>query len=358
MNIKNLIAKFEKIFDLCEKNSNRYFIFFIFFILLLALLVRFDWMTQKNGLHMDEALSVMFANYTPTNVILDYGYRYKGSQLKKIVSFDNQNFSDAFDDIKNLYFDSRDLPHTNFYYSLLRLSFAGRKSADLNDIICTGVFLNCLFFIIEYIFLFKSITLLFEKNRFITLVSLFCISLAGGSISATLFLRPYQLQIAMFIVFFYALLNTVINKKYTLNNFLFIIIITAFTFLSGYFSIIFIGLNLIFFSAYLFFTKNIKKLYYLFFSLTAGGILAQCLYAKYWQTIFFGKDRAGEAYSKLDFNYVINNVATISDAFFNFLSTYALYPLSLSLIFISIFTIIIHNKITKTKTNFKLTPPP
>ncbi len=53
---------------------------------------------------MDEALSVMFSNCENTQIQLNYGKKYSGTELRKIVAFNDPKISDALSDLKNLYF--------------------------------------------------------------------------------------------------------------------------------------------------------------------------------------------------------------------------------------------------------------
>ena len=338
-----MISGLEKIIKLYKKNRKRNFKILVFLVLSISIFFRIWWGMQKQGLHLDEVLSVMAANYNTNDAGIIHDQFYAGKELKNKIFINDPSFRDAILDIKTLYISNYDTPHTNFYYSLLRLSFIGRMAVDIKDIIYTGIILNCLFFIIEFFFLFKLLKLLFEKREDLILTALFCIGTAGSSLSNTLFLRPYQLQAMMFVIFSYYLFDTIINKKYNLKRVMSLSFITAFTLLSGYFSIIFIGLNIVAVGVYLFTIKNIKNILYIVLSMILGSFLAQLLYLKYWQTVLFGEDRAGEAYAKLNSSYFFSNIIKVSDTLYEFLSNYTVYFLPVFLI-ILILGIICQNR--------------
>jgi hypothetical protein len=65
-----------------------------------------------------------------------------------------------------------------------------------------------------------------------------------------------------------------------------------------------------------------------------GSVIAQIFYLKYWQTIFNGPSRAGEAYAKVSYLYFINNILDSIKTVYNFLSEYALYGISIFLVII------------------------
>ena len=126
------------------------------------------------------------------------------------------------DDIVALYKNSKDPYISNLYYSLFRLSFIGREVIDKKNIIITGTALNCLLFIISFIFIYKLLKYVFEDNREIILGSIFCISLMPSSITFTMFLRAYQIQETFFIIITYIVLSTISENKYSIKNFILI----------------------------------------------------------------------------------------------------------------------------------------
>ena len=290
------------------------------------------------------------ANRSGINVVENRVY-HKNDLLTKIF-INNASVKDATKDIVKLYHNSGDAPHTNFYYTLLRLSFFGRSTSDLENIIYTGIALNCLIFSVGFLFFYKLLRLLFE-DKSIILIGLFCASVAGSAISNTMFLRPYQLQSAMLIIFTYVILKIIIEKKFTLKEFIILSLSVSGALLSGYFSTIYIGLFALFIAAYYFLNKEFKRIFFYGTSFLVGAILVQLFYLRYWQAIFNGTDRAGEAYQKVNFEYFIDNISSSTRTVCDLLSNYAIYYLSafLFVIILNIFFVIAIKK-RKAKINY------
>jgi len=122
----------------------------------LALGIRVYWLSQKEGLHVDEGMTIAIACYN--NFILrenyEYGKKYTGKELKEASLVSDASLKDALSDVRNLWKDNRDAPHTNLYYSFLRLALIGLKTGDVAPIVFRGGFLNLLFFTVSFIFFF------------------------------------------------------------------------------------------------------------------------------------------------------------------------------------------------------------
>ena len=324
--------------------------FLVLLILFFSLFVRIYWSTQKQGLHMDEVLSITLANRSGINVVENRIY-HKNDLLKKIF-INNASVKDAANDVVSLYQNSKDAPHTNFYYTLLRLSFFGRSTLDLKNIIYTGIALNCLIFSVGFFFFYKLLRLLFE-DKLIILIGLFCVSVAGSAISNAMFLRPYQLQSAMLIILTYVIAKILIAKKFTRKTFIILSLAVAGALLSGYFSTIYIGLFALFVSGYYFLNKEFKRVFFYAASFLAGAILAQVFYLRYWQAIFGGTDRAGEAYQKVNLGYFLGNMLSSAQTVYNLLLNYAIYylPIILFVIVLNVLFVVVVKK-HKIKINY------
>ena len=306
----------------------KYFKYLILLIFFISLSSRLYWGFQKQGLHIDEVLSATISNHNEAGLSLSENTAYDKKRLLRGIFFDKSSIKDADKDIKALYYNNVDyLAHTNFYYTLLRLAFIGRSTFDLKNIILTGILLNCVLFTAGFFFLYKLMGLLFE-DKMLVLVGLFCSSIAGGAVSISVFLRPYQLQSTMLITLTYIILYIFVRRKFNLKAFIFLGLSVAGALLSGYFSIIFIALCYLFILMYYFIHKNFKRISFYFTGLLFGAFLTQLLYPKYWQTILNGQGRAGEAYSKVTHEYIIGNALSSIKLVFNLLSDYAVYNLS------------------------------
>jgi len=264
----------------------------LFILYSLTLGIRVYWLSQKEGFHADEGLSVTLACCNEYMWAANYelNREYTGKEVKEISLCDNDSFKNVLGDIYRLWKDNRDSPHTNLYYSLLRISLTGLKTGDIKPIIFRGGILNLIFFTVSVVFFFLLMRLLFPHSKLLQFSATFCAFLSTAAISGTLFLRPYQIQETMFIGFCYCLFRTFDLKKYIIHdNKLYIniisifplSIITAFTLLTGYYSSIFIGL----FGLYVIYI-NFKKHDYqeiitYISTLCLGLLLAQAFYSRY-----------------------------------------------------------------------------
>jgi len=280
-----------------------YQLIILFVLYSLALGTRIYWLSQKNGLHVDEGSSIVIACYNDYAWMSQYEFNkeYSGKEVKEITLCDNDSLKSIAYDIYYLWKDTRDTPHTNLYYSFLRLSLAGLKTGDIKQIIFRGGMLNLFFFTISFVFFFLLMRLLFPGSKLLQFAAVFCAFLSTATISNTLFLRPYQVQETMFIVFCYFFFKTFgFNKKYMINdetlyiNTRFILplsLVTAFTLLTGYYAIIFIasfGIYVIFIN---YKKKNYSEIKFYIVALCLGFLFAQTFYSKYFKGYISGRTR-------------------------------------------------------------------
>jgi hypothetical protein len=258
----------------------------------LALGSRVYWFSQKDGLHVDEGLTIAIAccnDFMVTNNY-EYGKKYTGKELKEASLVSSAGLKDALADVRSLWKDNRDPPHTNLYYTFLRLSLIGIKTGDIAPIVFRGGILNLLFFTVSFIFFFLLMRLLFAEYELLQYAAVFCAFLSTASISNTLFLRPYQIQETLFIMLCYYFVLSLGWKKYIINeNKLFVSVkpialmslLTALTLMSGYYALLFIGL----FGLYAVYlnckNRTFTEIPYYFAVLCLGVLLAGILYPKY-----------------------------------------------------------------------------
>ncbi|MFZ2226229.1 MAG: hypothetical protein WA064_00320 [Candidatus Moraniibacteriota bacterium] len=333
------------------KLSQKSFRFFVLLILFFSLAIRAYWGLEKQGLHIDGFLSLMRANHASTNISIVEGKIYHKEDLFKNLFFYDSNLKDCLGDIKNLYTKSLENSHTNFYFSLLRLSFLGRSAQTLKSIIETGIALNCLFFVVGFFFFYKLLLLLYE-DRFLILATLFCASVAGGAISNTMFLRPYQLQSAMLLMLTFVIVKIIVEKKFTRKMFWTLALSVSLGLLSGYFSIIYIMLLILFILFHHLHHKEREKISYFGASFLTGAILTPILYPRYWVVILLGANHAGEAYTKMTFGYFISHLIPSTQLVYRFVSSYAIYGLSLFLLLVIFNVLFIWAKRQKLEINY------
>ncbi|MDR1551570.1 MAG: hypothetical protein LBS14_02750 [Holosporaceae bacterium] len=277
-------------------------------ILVFAVLlsVRLENMRQKAGLHVDEILSIQNAdcNGDISNQLIEqsekYGKEYIGKEVKEHYLWNESSVEAAFSDVKKLYIDNRDRPHTNLYYSCLRLWFAGITTTDIRIIIDHGCRLNLLFFTFSFIFLYMLLRRLLDGD-FLIPFSLFIAFANTGSISNTMFLRPYQLQETLLILFTFLFVkcNECIADGRQLDQKMLYGLVTAtgLTLLSGYYATIYV---LMLFGG-LFVRADYAKQHGNCVWISGALVLSILLARSLFQGFFYGFScgRAGESYRNI-----------------------------------------------------------
>jgi hypothetical protein len=262
-------------------------------IYLLTFGIRIYWLTQKDGLHVDEGLTVAYTCYNDFIVRDNYkeGKKYTGKELKEASLVNNTGLKGTLDGVRNLWKDSRDAPHTNLYYTFLRLSFIGAKPGAISSIIVRGSILNLLLFSVSFLFFFMLMRILFAGCELLQYTAVLCAFLSTAAISNTLFFRPYQIQETLFIIFCYYFVLSLEWKKYFIHEkkiftgvikpLLFTSVITAVTLLTGYFAVFFIGLFGLYAIYYQCKNKTFSQIPFYFVVLGLGVLFARILYPKY-----------------------------------------------------------------------------
>ena len=256
------------------------------FVLLVS--ARLFYISQKKTMHVDEGMSIAICNRN------EYGFwgkdyelykEYTGKELKGISFFDNASVLDSLSDVFHMHQNNNDSPHTNFYYSALRLWFTGVKTCDLRYIFWRACLLNVFLFSLSFIFM----TLLlkrFTNNSAVLSLCLFAAFINPEALSITVFMRPYELQQTFVIVLFYYVvcaLQAVFadSKIETKKNFVIGAFVLALATLAAYFNLILIvlcGLSIIVLCVK---KKNWNQLIFFVCMFIASLVLAKILYFNY-----------------------------------------------------------------------------
>jgi len=261
-------------------------------IYVFALGIRVYWLSQKEGLHVDEGLTIAIACYNDFMVSsnYEYGKKYTGKELKEASLVSDASLKDALADVRNLWKDNRDPPHTNLFYTFFRLSLIGLKTGDIAPIVVRGGILNLLLFTVSFVFFFSLMRLLFTGSELLQYAATFCAFMSTATISNTLFLRPYQIQETLFIILCYYFVLSIGWMKYiihenklfiTVKPIVFMSLITAATLMTGYYSLIFVGLLGLCAIYFLCINKRFIEIPFYFVVLCFGILFAQVLYPKY-----------------------------------------------------------------------------
>lgn len=175
----------------------------LFLLFTLCLGVRCFWFSQKVGLHEDESMSITLANANAWGwrQHLDDGIPRNGRALRNLVWECRSGVRETLPDLYRMHIFSGDGPHTNLYYSLLRLSFLGVREAERDLLMVRGFLLNLLLFALVFPVMLYLVRLLFPGYFWGQIGGLALAFLNPGSVSNALLLRPYQLQESAFILF-------------------------------------------------------------------------------------------------------------------------------------------------------------
>ena len=263
-------------------------------------------MNQKTGFHEDELYSIGICNrnrgvYGFWDRELETGRAYTGAEITKGAYFDSASPLDVADDVFHLWVNTKDSPHPNVYYILLRLWFSFTRTSDFKTIFIRASLLNYVFFIASFL-LFVRLALLYTKNIIsISLLALiaFC---NPASVGLSVFIRPYALQETAFSFFSYLFARYCSFLKDGASDFPLplhakSVLILAFLLLTGYFCTFFaviLGAALVVFCAA---RKDWNAVLY-FVSLFLGAVVVSKIVYLYYGVGFF-EGRGTEAISKL-----------------------------------------------------------
>ena len=292
-------------------------------IYVLSLGIRVFWLSHKEGLHVDEGLTIAIACYNDFMVTANYEYgkKYTGKELKEASLVSDASLRGALADVRSLWRDNRDPPHTNLYYTLLRLSLIGLKTGDIAPIVVRGGILNLLFFTVSFVFFFRLMQLLFTRSKLLQCAAVFCAFMSTAAISNTLFIRPYQIQETLFIIFCYYFVLSIGWMKYiihenklfiTVRPIVFMSLITAAVLMTGYYALIFVGLLGLCAIYFLCVNKRFIEIPFYFVVLCFGILFAQVLYPKYVSGFF--SYRGQETIKTISDNILDNIQVSITSA--------------------------------------------
>lgn len=302
--------------ELAAIRKSKYQFISILSVFVVLIGVRFFFISQKKSFYDDEGLSISICNrneYGFWGKNYELNHEYKGKELKEISLWDNPSVLDSLRDVFHMHQYNRDTPHSNFYYSLLRLWFTGTKTGNLNYIVWRGCLLNILIFVVSFFFMMLLLKR-FSESTLIVALSLFIAFINPASISLTVFLRPYELQQTFVIVLTYYVVcifqskeenNTIITKK----NYIVGIFVLGLTMLSAYFNMIVIGLYGLLIILYCIRKNDWNLLKFFIFLFIGGLIVAKLLYFDFGNISY----RGAEAVSKLSFSNILINIFAVKD---------------------------------------------
>ncbi|GHU10985.1 hypothetical protein FACS189449_01520 [Alphaproteobacteria bacterium] len=279
--------------------------YFVLLALILSIGARLYWIPQKAGLYLDESLSIILSeckNPWAFTKLFDENKMYTGEEIRNIAWGTSSSFSDALSDVKQLHIDVNDSPHTNLYYSILRLCLTG-TDCSLRDVINRGCYLNMFFWLFSFFFLYKLLKRLFDDDLVIA-VTLLVTFISTASLSNAMFMRTYCLQETLFIILTYVFVCNYQSideqsKKYNWKDVLPLSLLCSFVLLSGYLAIAYV-LMLIGVLAIISWMKDQKRnTVFLMASFVLSLLLANVFYLKYLEGFSAGSYMAVKCYNIL-----------------------------------------------------------
>ena len=236
------------------KNFFRQFgVYFLIFIVIFC--VRLYAINSRTAFFIDDVFT--FISSTPNNLTPEGNIAKKS--WDNFINFENDKYYRAIDvkkslfgfdpsvksivkDLKTMRTANIDRQHTNLYYSIFRIWASGVDGSDMGKMQRCGRYLNLVFFLLSFFFMYKLLSLIKDDKYFISFGLIFAF-VSTSSISLNLLIREYALQELFFIVVNYIFLlfykKIRENQTYKLKD----IILYSFGFalfiLSSYFSIIY-----------------------------------------------------------------------------------------------------------------------
>jgi hypothetical protein len=221
----------------------------------------------------------------------DLDKEYTGKELKDISLCDDDTVKGAIKDIAYLWMSNKDIVHTNFYYSLLRTALIGLKTGEIKPIIIRGMILNLILFTISFIMFYLLMLKLTANHYLLSGLGVLLAFLSTATISNTLYMRNYQLQETMNIIFLYFFVKTFSNNRkililekqwfVDLPVFSLLGLTASLTLLTGYYAMLFIGFFGLYVVCYSIKQQNSKNIVFYILVLIFAVILSQFLYTKY-----------------------------------------------------------------------------
>ena len=214
-------------------------------ILIISVCIRCYWCSQKEGMDVDEVLSFVICNRNAPTWDYQLMGNLTGTEIKTLTMINDTSLRDTFSDLWKMYITTRDSQHTNFYYSLLRISLVGLDSVDIRDINLRAYVLNLLFFLVEFFFYIKLLSVYFKNSKESYCVGILCFGLMAGGISNTLLNRDYQLQEMSYVILAYYVSKIVVrlrNNEYgfTKRDFGYTTLSLTCALFTGYFALFFV----------------------------------------------------------------------------------------------------------------------
>lgn len=296
-------------------------------ILIVALGIRIQKQSEKKFLFGDEHLSYILATINTLGWgedVTDDSTKLVSDDLYKAYFKVDPSFGSVIKQVIQLRENTRDQPHPNLYYSLLRISLWGVDKDNPDDMVERGFFLNLVIFLFSFLLLYKLASRLF-KNDILVLCALGVAFLNPAAVANTLFLRPYQMQEAIFLLFTYisVFYYCKVIDGVSFNKWKFVLLygfVTSLVLLTGYFSIPYVILLVLLFVFFIIKFSSKKDSLLLIVSTALSYVFALVIYPNY--NGGFTSNRSTEALDKLGIDVFIENMGDSFGGLFSEVNKY------------------------------------
>lgn len=307
-------------------------------VFVIAFSLRVFWISQKAGLHVDEGLNHIIYSINRVQIVENYPQNIplSGRFLKTVTYRNDSTVENLFNHLKIIRdFNAGDTGHMSLYSTIYRLwLFGAGDPLDFKTFVFKGCSLNLVFFSFSFLFMFLLLRRLFGESMLVPF-GLCAAFLNTGTISNTLFIRPYALQemafvllTLVFVVFFQKIRQN--DKIITPKNFFIIALSGALGLLSGYFVLLYIAIL-----AFALFALSLKPIRYknivfLLVSFGAAFLLAITFYKGFF--LGFDSSRAKDVMAMMNGQFVLQKLFSALVALFTNLISFVFYlPLAIIL---------------------------
>ena len=254
----------------------------VLFVFVYALGIRCYYQTQKENLSMDELTNISIVCDRGEGWTKPYDSHrvYRGCELRTMLYEDGNSWQEVKHDLSKLWRDNKDHTHASLYYMILRVCYG--TTHNLQTYISTAFVFNLACFIVAFFSLFLLLKAALGKHKWWIAFGLITLFWNTYSINTTLYLREYQMSVALYSVLMLLVYHLLVriregrdNHSSAIGSYFSFSLFMALVLSSGYlnfFYVGFCGLLLLYFAVK---KKQYTTCLYLF--LSAFGALLLCL---------------------------------------------------------------------------------
>jgi len=328
--------------------TQRYTFLLLLIIITFSVTLRVYYIYQKEAFHIDEILSFQIINGNSNLRYQEFDQEYKDRWTN------GKEFTDYFftihkenlkKDLKALLKDTKDTSHPNLYYIALRLVlFNGIRGVD-GLFKFYGIGLNIFLYSIGAFFLYLLFFNIYKEETY-ALLAVFFYSISIGSISTSIYIRMYEFLSLSIILTIFIVFRTLDKEKPALLDFILLSLVSTLGYLSHYYYTIFVVIIIFLILYHCLKDKQLKFIPYYLIAFIQGLINAQVFYPQFIRG-FLTSGRTKEAYSKIDIDFLINQLTTKIKVTYVIINENVIY--FLPVIALSILILVGHSLLKKDK---------